>query len=163
MNIAHGGLIRRRIGQSSLDRAPAPRESPRSQLLFVVRRFRLAAVVLALLWPLSACTSWQSLPAPETGFGRDTDHVRVKTDHGTRLDVWYPRLQGDSLLGASSRDRKDGTDVRLGNVRTLKIERISAVDTAFLIVGVGGVVALIIFAATFKPFSGFGPISCGPC
>lgn len=103
----------------------------------VLKRSRLIALALLIAWPLSACTSWQSLPAPETGLGRDSGSVRVLTAEGRELEVWYPRLRGDSLFGAAAPSRRDSTDIRLGHLATLKTRRFSIGRTVLSVVGVG--------------------------
>jgi hypothetical protein len=138
--------------------------------LLLVRRFRLAAIILLLVWPLTACTSWRSLPAPQTGLGRNVDHVTVRTPAGQEMAVWYPEVRGDSLYGAATQQRKGHTDIRLGSLQTLEIRRFSAGRTVLLVTAIGvGVcaVALVIIAATWSPMSmGWGAgfsSGCGSC
>lgn len=121
-----------------------------TDLLFLARRFRLAAAILVLSWPVSACTSWQSLPMPQP---TNAHHVEVLTPSGRELTVWYPELKGDSLFGAASPDRKSTADIRLGDLRTLKIRRFSAGRTVLLVAGVGvgaTLVAAVAFAIAYN-------------
>jgi hypothetical protein len=119
-----------------------PSTSSRSRpRLLVARRFRLVALVLLVVWPISSCHYWSDLPAPEKGFGQDEDHVRVRTPDGRELVVWYPRLTGDSLFGAASRSRSDSVDIRLGNLSEIELRRTDATTPTLMIVLIGGVIA----------------------
>jgi len=104
-------------------------------LLFAARRFRFSALILLFAWPISGCYRWVPLPAPDAGFGRSVDHVRLRTAQGRELEVWYPQLRGDSLYGASTSQRRDSTDVRLGGMSTLQIRRLDNLGTALVIAG----------------------------
>lgn len=133
------------------------------------RPIRLTALILLLVWPVSACTSWRSLPSLQTGLGESVERVRVLTPTGRDLVVWHPKVRGDSLFGASARDRKDSADVRLGNLQTLQIRRFSAGRTILLVtvVGVGVVVVTgaIVAASMGDMGMDWGGTSwgCGSC
>ncbi len=133
--------------------------------VFLVARFRRAAAVLLLAWPLSACTSWQSLPSPQTLFGEKVERLAVLTPAGREVTVWYPKVRGDSLFGMSARSGKDTADVRLGNLQSLKIRRFSAGRTMVLVAVVGvtaTAVAAVIVAASLGDMSmDFGGMSWG--
>jgi len=113
-------------------------------LVFAARRFRLVAAILLLVWPLSACYFWEPLPAPETGFGRNVDSVRVSTADEEEHVVWNPQLKGDSLFGASNPAHKDSLDARFGDLHELRVrQRSVAGSVVFIGLGAGLIVGLI--------------------
>jgi hypothetical protein len=131
--------------------------SPRSgPLVFAARRFRLMAAILLVVWPLSACYFWEPLPAPEKGFGRNVDSVRVRTPDEEELVVWHPILKGDSLFGASSPAHRDSIDTRLGNLRDLRMRHRNVVGSVVYIgIGAGLLVGLItVMASQVKSING---------
>jgi len=122
--------------------------------LFAVRRYRLVAVVLLLVWPISACFYWRPLPAPEKGFGY-ARHVWVRTPQGRQLVVWYPQMAGDSLFGTSSAARKDTQDIRLGNLGALQMRHSEAGPVILVGVGIAAVLGAI---AAMEAYVGRGII-----
>ena len=116
-------------------------------LRFAASWLSLVAVTLLAVWSSASCHYWRELPAPEKGFGQDVDHVRLRTQEGRELVVWYPRLSGDSLFGAASRDRRDSLDIRLGNVSELELQRTDTTTPLLMVFLLGGVTLAAVLAS----------------
>ena len=102
------------------------------------------------------CTSWKTQqPAPDEVLAhKRPDHVRVLRPGEAELELWAPRLSGDSLVGRL--DRKDSTrlaGVPLSDATRLQVRELNAAGWLAVVVGVVGVSALLI--ATVVSMDGF--------
>jgi len=111
---------------------------------FAARRLRLVAGILLVVWPLSGCYFWEPLPAPERGFGRNVDSVRVRTPDEEEHVLWFPRLTRDSLFGASNPAHGDSLDARFGDLHALRMRHREVVGTVvYFSLGAGLLAGLV--------------------
>jgi hypothetical protein len=113
------------------------------------RSHRLLGAVTLTAFSLG-CTSWRSQQAaPEEVIARKPNHVRVLQSNGMQLELWHPRLSGDSLVGQlTSTDSTRFGGMPLADVRAMQVRAVSAGKTVLLAAGVGAAVLLIAAAAT---------------
>jgi hypothetical protein len=115
----------------------------------------VAALLLAVYSLSCSVTGWKSQePAPEQVLAeKRPDHVRVLTSSGSRIELWNPRISGDTLAGSLSKvgPGETGTPggVAVADVRELEI-RGTRTDMVVLAAGLTAllVVAIIAYANT---------------
>ena len=100
---------------------------------------RAVGMILLVTTSLTACTSWQvQTVAPEQVVtDQHPSAVRVQLLDGSRVVLDSPRIEGDSLLGATA-GRETG--VPLAAVHNLAVKRGSAAKSIGLVFFVGVVV-----------------------
>jgi len=119
--------------------------------------------ISALLLPcyLSACTSWHrdTQPLPETLAAERTPTLRFTLTNGQRITLAEPRQVGDSVVGKDRlspqeldwESRVEGNSLRvaiaLADVQTVERPTVSERKTGWLIVGMGLLAAMAVWAA----------------
>jgi len=108
-----------------------------------------AALALALVTIVPACTSWHRTPiTPGATTDAPLDHVRLVRADGRRLELWTVRIARDTLFGYT-RPRWDAivpptTAVPVDSVRLLEVRGTDAGRTAGLVTGVAGTGAVLV-------------------
>lgn len=88
-------------------------------------RRAISLVLLALTGP--GCYSWQRVPITPTLVEHHPDVARLTLANTARLELRYPVLLGDSLIGVAG-NRRSG--VALADVTEVRVHRISWTRTA---------------------------------
>ena len=124
-----------------------------------------AASVLLALWlslDLSGCVSWrlETVGATEVLRSKHPDRIRVQGPHLSREVLYWPELQGDSLIGRQRRNSaRPDRAVALADVASVATSHPDAGKTAGLALGVVaalGTAALIAAASIDGPFDNWG-------
>ncbi len=105
---------------------------------------RLAGALVAVLLLVSvSCTSWQRVGTPPAVSRSDLAHdrVRVTLMNGVQILGGRPTIVGDSLWWGGDRGARTG--VPIGQIAKVEVHRVSATRTAFLVGGIGLLVATI--------------------
>lgn len=114
------------------------------------RVFGLFAVFLLC----TACYSWRRIDVPEHSSGKAwaTDRrSRVELSSGTEIRFERVRVEGDTLFGTDSKNRR--MPIALGDVRAIREHRFSILRTTGAVAAVIAPVALFQF---LKELSGMG-------
>jgi hypothetical protein len=105
-------------------------------------RCRRAVSLLLLAACLPACTSYgstsQSLPEL-TASPQGVPQLRVTTRAGTKVEMWSPRLMGDTLRGFADPpgERQRVVFVPVSEIQGTEVLKTNAVKTTLAVVGVG--------------------------
>jgi hypothetical protein len=128
----------------------------------VTMRFRPMISVILLAAYLPACTAYHQtdesvvqLTAPP----KPADRVRVTTVDGTRVQIWSPRVQGDSLFGKNAAPGKEtgGVTVALADVRSVEVQKVDALKTFGGVLVVSAVIGLFFALAFHDTCVGYCP------
>ena len=118
-------------------------------------RYRPRAVLLLfLVLHLTACSTWQSVntPSPAQFIEAETpDRVRVTVRGEGEVELAYPSVEGDQLVGAGD------FSIPLADILGLEVHGFSLGRTVLM--GLGGVVALPVILA-ISLVAGCGTGSC---
>lgn len=115
--------------------------------------FRRVVSLLLLAVYLPACTAYHQTETPLvqlTAPPKPVERVRVTTAEGARLQVWSPRVAGDSLVGFTKSDGRDSSwvAVPLSTIRSTEVQKVDAVRTLGG-VAIVGASFFVLFAAIF--------------
>jgi len=100
--------------------------------------FRRVVSLLLLAAYLPACTIYQATSQPLaelTAAPKPVERVRVTTLEGSRIQVWSPRVAGDSLVGFTKPGGRTETRIALALTDIWSTE-VQEVDTALTVGGV---------------------------
>jgi hypothetical protein len=120
----------------------------------------ISVVLLAAYLP--ACTAYHQtdesvvqLTAPP----KPVERVRVTTVDGTRVQIWGPRVQGDSLLGMNAAPGKETGRVALAlaSVRSVEVQKVDALKTIGGVLVVSTVIGLFFSLAFHDTCVGYCP------
>ncbi len=79
---------------------------------------------------LPACTVYRQSEAPlapATASAKPVERIRITTLEDTRIQIWSPRVVGDSLLGFTKVGERDDTRiaVALSDIRSTEVRKVS--------------------------------------
>ena len=120
-------------------------------------RSAIATLLVAAMIVSPGCSSWKALrSSPETQQVTPMpDHVHVLLADGHWIEVFSPRVEGDSLVGMCPAGLgRDHCAVAVRDVLSIESKQFSAGRTLLLFGGVVvflGAAALLVFALTYEP------------
>lgn len=125
-------------------------------------RFHRIASALLLATYLPACTAYHQtdesvvqLTAPP----KPVERIRVTRVDGSRVQLWGPRVHGDSLFGMNAAPGKEtgGVAVALAEVRSADVQEVDALKTVAGILVIGTVIGLFFTFALRDDCVGYCP------
>jgi hypothetical protein len=94
-----------------------------------------------------ACTTWKSqrVAPQQVVTAKRPDHVRVLLADSTQLELWKPRISGDSLVGRLERTNSTRLGgIPLSDIKQLQIRRLTTGGTIVVVVASVGLAALLV-------------------
>ena len=125
-------------------------------------RRKLAALIALTT---TACTSWQvqRAPTPSVVQSAGDKSIRVELTSGVRVDIYQPRLEGDSIVGMSGPvSQKERMHVAVATSEVLRItqKKVNTVRTVLAVTAITIAALAIIGAATAPSPSPSSNSSC---
>lgn len=104
-------------------------------------RWTIAAVLLVLYLP--GCYSWKTVPITPVVSEQRPGRVRVTTAEGTRFELHWPLVRGDTLLGT----RRDlPVSIALGDIARVQARQIDTGKSVALSVMLAGLAAASVYS-----------------
>jgi hypothetical protein len=125
---------------------------------------RLVAILIcgAFLIQTSGCMGWstQQKPPAQVLTEKSYDRARVTSNDGRRVEVYQPRVVGDTLVGFTSQpsEKKEPKAIAIpvSDIRYVEVQKVSAGKTILLAAGIGLTVLLIAAASSLSDWGDWG-------